>query len=340
MRRRAAPCRKAQDTAVARRRGKKLSSIDKLFAGRYMRIAVFGSGGVGGYFGGRLAAAGEDVFFIARGNHLAAMRERGLRIASIDGDVHLPHVVATDDPKNIGPVDVVLFTVKLYDMAAAVEGLPPLVGPGTVVVPLQNGVTAIETLSQAIGPDHVAGGTTHIVAVISEPGVVTHSALGRLIFGPLQPAQRALLEELRRRCLAAGIDATLSDEVESDIWIKFAQLTAFSGMTTVARCPIGQIRADQDLWTMFQQAVAETVAVARARGTSLPETLTQDIVRRIGAMPPEAKSSMLGDLERGKPLELPWLSGTVVRIGRELGVPTPTHQFIATVLKPHVAGRA
>ncbi len=305
-----------------------------------MRIAIFGSGGVGAYFGGRLAAGGDEVFFIARGAHLSAMRERGLRILSPNGNLHLPHIVATDDPKSIGPVDVVLFTVKLYDMATAIERLRPLLGPATVVVPFQNGVDASEMLARALGPDPVAGGTTYIVAAISDPGAITHTALGRLIFGSLQPAQQPALERLYERCKAAGIDATLSDRILSDIWMKFARLTVFSGMTAVTRCPIGPIREDPELWAMFRQAIAESVAVARAKGIDLPETMPQDITNAVGSMPPESKSSMLGDLERGKPLELPWLSGAIVRIGREVGVPTPTHQFIATVLKPYVGGRA
>ncbi|MGE4053853.1 MAG: ketopantoate reductase family protein [Vicinamibacterales bacterium] len=304
-----------------------------------MRIAIVGSGGVGGYFGGRLAAGGDEVFFVARGPHLAALRERGLRLLSAAGDLHLPRVMATDDTRSIGPVDVVFFTVKLYDTTSAIEMLPPLVGPGTVVVPFQNGVDAVDSLTAAIGPRHVAGGTTYIVASIAEPGVIRHTALGRLIFGPLQPGQLPVLEKLNERCRAAGIDATLSQEVLSEIWMKFARLTVFSGMTSLTRCPIGAVVSDPDLWSMFQRAVHESVAVARGRGVTLPQSMEDDVLKAVAAMPPESKSSMLGDLERGKPLELPWLSGAIVRIGREVGVPTPTHDFIAAALKPHVNGR-
>lgn len=303
-----------------------------------MRIAIVGSGGVGGYFGARLAAAGDEVFFIARGAHLAAMRTQGLRIVSPLGDEHLRTVSATDDPATVGPVDVVIFTVKLYDMAAAIPMLPPFLGPSTVVIPFQNGVDAVGALTNAMGAERVAGGTTYIVATISEPGVITHTALGRLIFGPLHEAQRPVLEQLQARCQTAGIDATLSERILSDIWMKFARLTVFSGMTAVTRCSIGPIHDDPELWAMFRRAVAESVAVARARGIDLPATMTDDVIKAVGTMPRESKSSMLGDLERGKPLELPWLSGAMVRIGREVGVPTPTHEFIATVLKPHVSG--
>jgi 2-dehydropantoate 2-reductase len=304
-----------------------------------MRITVFGSGGVGGYFGARLAAAGDDVVFLARGAHLAALERQGLRIVSPNGNLHLARVTTTSDPEKVGPADVVIFTVKLYDMASAVAQLPSLLGPSTVVIPFQNGVDAVDTLTRALGPECVAGGTTYIVATISEPGVITHTALGRLIFGPLQPSQRPVLQKFHERCVKAGIDATLSERVLSDIWMKFARLTVFSGMTAVTRCPIGPIRGDPELWGMFKRAVAESVAVARARGIDLPVSFAEEISKAVGAMPPESKSSMLGDLERGKPLELPWLSGAIVRIGREVGVPTPTHEFIATVLKPHVGGR-
>jgi 2-dehydropantoate 2-reductase len=303
-----------------------------------MRIAILGSGGVGGYFGGRLAAAGNDVIFIARGAHLAALRERGLRIVSPNGDLHLPRVKATDDTTTVGFVDVVFFTVKLYDTDAALRILPPLIESHTLVVPLQNGVDAVDMLTRAVGARHTAGGTTQIVASIAEPGVIRHGGLGRLAFGPLQEAQRPLLQRLFDRSKSAGIDTVLSDEILMEIWAKFARLTAFSGMTAVTRCPVGPLYADPDLWAMTRGAVAESMAVARAKGISLPETLVKDIAEAVAGMPPDAKSSMLGDLERGRPLELPWLSGAVVRFGEETGVATPIHRFIATVLKPHVNG--
>ena len=225
-----------------------------------MRIAILGSGGVGGYFGGRLAAAGDEVTFVARGAHLAAMRERGLRLLSPNGDLHLPRVHATDDASGIGPVDVVFFTVKVYDTESVLAMLPGLVGPDTVVVPFQNGVDAVDTLTPALGARHVAGGTTYIVATIESPGVIRHTALGRLVFGPLHEAQRPMLERLLERCRAAGVDAALSDRILTEIWMKFARLTVFSGMTSVTRCPLGVIREDPDLWAMFQRAIAESVA--------------------------------------------------------------------------------
>ena len=300
-----------------------------------MRIAILGSGGVGGYFGARLAASGTDVTFVARGAHLAALRDRGVRVLSPQGDVYVPHVNATDDPSTIGPVDIVFFTVKLYDTDQAVSMLPSLIGPETLVVPFQNGVDSVETIARAVGRDHVAGGTAYISAVIAEPGVIRHTALGQLIFGLSDGRCSPLLEALLTACRKAGIPATLSDRIMIDIWAKFARLTAFSGMTALTRSPIGIVRDDPDLLAMMQAAVRETVAVGRAKRIPLPDSLNDDIRAGFASLPANAKSSMLEDLERGRPLELPWLSGAVVRIGEEVGVQTPTHRLIVTLLKPH-----
>ena len=303
-----------------------------------MRIAVVGAGGVGGYFGGRLAAAGSDVRFLARGAHLDALRTRGLTLHSFRGDLHLPRVTATDDPHAIGPVDIVLFTVKLYDAEAATALLPPLVGPDTAVIPLQNGVDGVEIVSRAVGREHTAGGTVYVAAVISEPGVIRHSALDHLIFGEPDGTRSPRLERLLDACKPAGFEVTLSDNIRIDIWTKFVRLSVFSGMTAVTRCAIGPIVADPDLYAMLKTAVREAMAVARAKGVALPDRVIEDVDRSYQGLPPHMKSSMLEDLERGRRLELPWLSGAVVRIGRDVGVPTPTHQFIETVLKPHVNG--
>jgi 2-dehydropantoate 2-reductase len=303
-----------------------------------MRIAVLGSGGVGGYFGGRLAAAGADVTFLARGAHLAAMRERGLRIDSPLGDVDLPHVSATDSPAEVGPVDIVLFTVKLYDTAAAIPALSSLMGPETLVVPLQNGVESVETLSRAIGPAHVAGGTCYVTAVIVEPGHLRHTSMGRMIFGPTDPAQSNRLTRLLEVCKGAAFDTTMSDRIDEEIWAKFARLTVFSGMTALTRCPLGTLIADPDLRAMMEAALGESAAVAQGKQVTLSPTLVADVMQGFGDLPAHAKSSMLEDLERGRRLELPWLSGAVVRMGEEVGIPTPTHRLIATILKPHVNG--
>jgi 2-dehydropantoate 2-reductase len=303
-----------------------------------MRIAILGSGGVGGYFGGRLAATGTAVTFIARGAHLAALRERGLRIESPQGDIQVPRVSATDDPAAVGPVDIVFFSVKLYDTDAAARMLPSLVGPHTLVVPFQNGVDSVDVLTRAVGRAHVAGGTAYVYAVIAQPGLIRHTAMSRLIFGPLDGAKSPLLEQLLEACRMAGFDATLSDHIMVDIWSKFVRLTVFSGITAVTRCPIGPLRDDAGLSEMMWDALRESIAVARAKNVPLADDLVDEVQAGTAALPPGARSSMLDDLERGRPIELPWLSGAVVRMGKEVGVDTPIHRFIATVLQPHVNG--
>ena len=313
-----------------------------------MRIVIVGAGGVGGYFGGRLAEAGTDVTFLARGAHLNALRTRGLRIVSPKGDAHITSVSATDDPAAIRGADVVLFAVKLYDAEAATHLLPQLVANGTpdaVVIPLQNGVEGVDIVSRAVGREHTAGGTCYVSAVIAEPGVIKHTAMDHLIFGELDPIRAARPERVEGRlmrlldvCRAASFQSTLSDDIQADIWTKFVRLSVLSGLTTVTRAPLGVTVNDPDLLAMLKQAIAEGMAVAHAKGVQVPSSTVDAVVNAYKALPPQTKSSMLEDLERGRRLELPWLSGAVVRIGREVGVPTPIHGFINAVLKPYVSG--
>ena len=305
-----------------------------------MRIAIVGSGGLGGYFGGRLAAAGVDVVFLARGAHLAALRTGGLRIESPNGNLHLPRVSATDDASTVGAVDVVFFAVKLYDTASAIPLLAPLIGPDTVVIPFQNGVESVEMLSGAVDRSHLASGTSYVQAGIAEPGLIRHIALDRLIFGELDGTRTPRLERLFDVCRDAGVSATLSDQIDVDIWSKFVHLSVLSGMTAVTRSPVGPLRDDPDLFAMWQAALIETIAVGRARGVALPRSLFDELITLIQQVPAQAGSSMLQDLERHRRLELPWLSGAVVRMGDALDVQTPIHRFITTVLRPHVNGKA
>jgi 2-dehydropantoate 2-reductase len=304
-----------------------------------MRIAIVGAGGVGGYFGGRLAAAGADVTFLARGAHLDAMRARGLRIESPKGNVHLPRVRAESDPVAIGPADVVFFAVKLYDTEGALAMLPPLIGPDTLIVGFQNGVETVGTLTRAVGSDHTAGGVSYVSAVIAEPGVIRHTAMDHLLFGMPDGSASPRLDALLEACRPAGFQATLSRDITVEIWTKFVRLSVFSGMTAVTRGPIGVIVNDPDLLEMLKAAMRETLAVAHAKGVAVPGTIDEDVAAAYKALPPQAKASMLEDLERGRRIELPWLSGAVVRLGREAGVATPIHGFISTVLKPYVNGR-
>jgi 2-dehydropantoate 2-reductase len=305
-----------------------------------MRIAIVGSGGVGGYFGGRLAAAGADVAFLARGAHLEALRTRGLRIESPQGNLHVERVTATDDSTTIGAVDAVFVAVKLYDTASALPLLPPLIGSETVVISFQNGVESVAMLSDAVDRHHLAGGTTYVQASISEPGVIRHDALDRIVFGELDGTRTPRLERLLAVCLEAGVSATLSTQIAVEIWSKFVHLSAMSGITAVTRCPVGVIRDDPDLLAMWQAAVVESMAVARASGIDLARNSFDDLMLLIQQLPAQSRSSMLVDLEHQRRLELPWLSGAVVRMGRALDVETPIHRFITTVLGPHIDGRA
>jgi 2-dehydropantoate 2-reductase len=232
----------------------------------------------------------------------------------------------------------VFFTVKLYDTDSALGLLEPLIGPETVVVPLQNGIESVERIAGAVGRGHVAGGVAYLAAVIAEPGVIRHTANQRLSFGELDGARSGRLERLLEACTKAGLEARLSERIQIDIWTKFVWLSMFSGVTAVARLPAGTIREDPDLLVLCQAAAMEGMAVAHAKGISLPHATFADIGPSLHALPPQAKSSLLEDLERGRPLELPWLSGAIVKLGEEVGVPTPTHRFIKTVLGPYAKG--
>src|SRR5262245_26799867 len=303
-----------------------------------MKIAVVGAGGVGGYFGGRLAASGADVHFLARGAHLQAMRANGLRIVSPKGDVHVPRINASDDPGAIGPADVVLFAVKMYDTEPATRALAPLLGPNTIVLPFQNGVDGVDIVTRAVGRAHAGGGTCYVSAAIAEPGVIRHTAMDHLIFGELDGSRSARLEALLDACRKTNFQTTLSEHIDVDVWTKFTRLSVLSGMTAVTRSPLGVVMNDPDLRAMLLGAVAEAMAVAHAKGVPVRNDIVEDVAKAYDALPPQTKASMLVDLENGRRLELPWLSGAVVRIGKEVGVPTPIHGFIAAVLKPFVNG--
>ena len=303
-----------------------------------MKIAVFGSGGVGAYFGARLVAAGEEVTFIARGPQLTALRRQGIEIESPNGNLRLPGVRATDHAATVGPVDVVLFTVKLYDVEVAAATLAPLIGPDTVVITLQNGVEAVDMVARHVGKEHVAGGVAYIVVVVDRPGHLHHTAAQQLVFGEPDGFQSRRLLAFEDACRRAGFQGTASTHIEIDLWIKFIRLSTWSGMTSVMRSPMGVIRSQPDALELMLTAIDEAIAVGRARGIEFPPTVVEDTKKLIHNFPAESKSSMLEDLERGRRLELPWLSGAVVRLGREAGVPTPAHQFITTVLTPYVNG--
>jgi len=306
-----------------------------------MRIAIMGSGGVGGYFGARLAQAGNDVAFIARGRHLAAMRANGLAIRSVLGDMTIPRPAVTDDPAGLAPADIVLFAVKLWDTEGAAKAVLPLLATGGVVVPFQNGVESIERIGAIVGADRVMGGVAYIAATIGEPGVIAHTGtMARLRFGPVEPSQRKTAEALLASCQGAGIDAELSNDIRRALWEKFAFLSAFSGLTSVARQPLGVLRGDPDLRATLEAAIRETWSVGRAKGVALTDDFVTQQMKFTDGLPAQMKSSMLNDLEAGNRIEAPWLAGAVARMGRAMGIATPVNATLFAALKPYCAGAA
>ena len=303
-----------------------------------MRIAVMGTGGVGGYFGARLAAAGLDVAVIARGRHLAAIRESGLRLASPKGDALIRPARATDDPAEIGPVDVVLFATKLWDVEGAGALCQPLLGPDTAVLSLLNGIDSEERLLPILGAAHVAGGVAYISATIAEPGLIRHFAMTPAIaFGELDGRPSPRLEAFHAAAIGAGIDARLSRDIWGLIWGKFIFLAAMAGVTALTRQPIGPIREDADMRRLLADAVAEAIAVADAKGVA-HGTDQGKLMQMLDGLVPGTKSSMLMDLEKGNRLEVAWLSGAVVKAGEAAGVAIPVHRVIAAALKPFALG--
>jgi 2-dehydropantoate 2-reductase len=304
-----------------------------------MRIAVVGAGGVGGGFGAALAKAGVDVTFVARGAQLAAMKSKGLKVEGSRGETHLVPTRATDNPADIGNVDIVLFCVKLWDVESAGAHIKPLIGPDTAVIPLQNGIDAAERLIPILGARAVMGGVAQISASIVGPGVIVQvGTFMRMIFGELDGKRSKRGEDFLALCLKAGFDATLSEQITTELWMKFILLAANASMTAATRQPIGKLRDDPDLRPIFVAAWRETIDVGRARGVGLPPDALERISEITGHLPSALKASMALDLEHGNRLELPWLGGKVAELGRQLGVPTPAHSMMYALLKPYIMG--
>lgn len=305
-----------------------------------MRIAIMAAGAVGGYFGARLADAGHDVIFVARGKHLAAIRERGLKVESALGDLHLKNVRATDDPASAGPVDIVLFAVKLWDTEKAGEQTRALVGPDTRVITLQNGIDSVERLTPILGADHVAGGTTYIVTVMPEPGLIRHtSKVAQFHCGRPGHRNDPQLHAFVTASQAAGIDAVFSEDIERERWQKFIFLAATSGITASTRMPLGPVMADVDTRTLFRKIMDEVHAIARAKGVRVPDDYVDRQMAFAASLTPTMKASQLNDLEAGNRLELDWLAGKVVALGRDVSVPTPANEAVYAILKLHRMGR-
>jgi 2-dehydropantoate 2-reductase len=306
-----------------------------------MRIAAMAAGAVGGYFGGRMAAAGHDVFFIARGAHLAAMQKDGLHIESVHGDLHLPKPNVTQDPKTVGPVDVVLFAVKLWDTEKAAAAARPLVGPNTRVITLQNGIDSIDRVAPILGAENTVGGAAYIATVIEKPGVIKQTSnFARMRFGRADKKPDPVLQAFADAAKAAKLDVDLSADIKVELWEKFIFLTAMSGSTTSLRSPIGPIREDPELRAFFHQLMAEAYAVGKAKGVALAPDYVDSRMDFMMKVEPGMVASMAHDLERGNRIELDWLSGKVRALGRELNIPTPASDTVCTVLKLHRMGKS
>jgi 2-dehydropantoate 2-reductase len=303
-----------------------------------MRIAVMGSGGVGGYFGGQLVRAGEDVTFIARGDHLAALRTSGLTVRSrITGDFTLP-VSATDDIATIGPVDLVLLCVKTYDLEAAAARLPPLIEPGTMVLPLQNGIDASERLAHILGPAPVLGGVTYVIATRVSPGTIVHLGLNKIVLGEYPSGVSQRTERVRDTLQGAGVTVELRSDIQVPLWEKFVVLAATGGAMAMTRLPKGPIFDSPETSALLRAVIEEAVTVGLALGIPLPADCVERNWSIFAGIDRSARGSMSHDLLAGRRLELEALNGTVVRLGRQAGVPTPLNFAVYAALKPYADG--
>ena len=305
-----------------------------------MKITVMGPGGVGGYFGARLAAAGHDVTFLARGLHLAALRTRGLRLDSEIGALTLPGVRALADAAEVAEAETIIFAVKMRDTQGAAASLEPLVASGAAVFTFQNGVDSAERIGNILGAANVVPGVARIGSHISAPGVVKQiGSFARLEFAEPDGRESARTRSFYDACKAAGIDAVLSPNIQREIWLKFAMLAALSGMTALTRGPIGPIRANAQSWALLEAAVEETVAVGVALRTGLEAADAARVKKLIESFPAEMMASMAHDLLAGRPIEIEGLSGAVARLAEKAGVAAPTHRFMAQALAPFTNGK-
>jgi 2-dehydropantoate 2-reductase len=302
------------------------------------RFAIMGSGGVGGYFGALLARGGFDTTFIARGPHLQAMHQSGLRIEGPDEHFTV-RVKSTDDPREIGPVDFVLFAVKLWDTKTAAAACRALIGRDTAVVSLQNGVSSELVLSSIVGCRHVMGGVAEISARIVEPGCLERISERKLIqFGEMHRQQSARAQSLHGALIEAGIEIELSEDINVTIWNKFVFLTGLSAMTALTGHPVGRLREDPDTRELLEQIMNEALRVAQASGVPIRDAVVAERLQFIDGLPAQIRASMAIDRAAGRQLELPWLSGAVVRKGTELGLPTPANRFVCQALKLDAMG--
>jgi 2-dehydropantoate 2-reductase len=304
-----------------------------------MRVTVMGSGGTGGYFGGLLARAGEDVTFVARGAHLEAIRKSGLSVRSrLAGDFTVS-ARATDDPVEAGPADLILFCVKAYDTEVAAERLRPAVGPDTVILPVQNGIDSAERIGRVVGPGHVIGGLAGVSSVIAAPGIIEHRAGPDVIqLGELEDGSSARTERIADALRRAGMKAQVRPDIRVALWEKFVLICGLSGLTALTRLPIGTVLACPETRTLYRQTMEETHAVGRAEGVALPDGVVEETLKRFETVDPTVRGSLYYDLAAGRRLEIETLNGTVVRLGRERGIPTPANFAVYAALKPYADG--
>lgn len=302
-----------------------------------MRIAIFGSGGVGGYFGGRLAQAGEEVIFIARGAHLQAIREHGLKVESIQGDFSIQPAQAYADTemKKVGVVDVVLVAVKTWQVGAAAEAMRPLVEERTIIIPLENGIEAPDQLAAVLGAQHILGGVCQISSYLAAPGVIRHVSIEPSIaFGELDGRANTRSEALHQAFLRAGVRAEQSADIRAAMWYKFLFIAPISGLGALTRSPLGEYRSLPETRGLLEAAMYEIVAVAHALGVNLPAEAVAQRLAFIDNVAPVTMASMTRDILEGRPSELEAQNGAVVRLGRQTGVPTPVNAFIYAALLP------
>jgi 2-dehydropantoate 2-reductase len=302
-----------------------------------MRVLVVGAGGVGGYFGAKLARAGTSVTMLARGAHLDAIRRHGLRVRSaVEGEFVVP-VEARADVEST-PADAVLLCVKSFDTESAVEAIRPAVGPDTAVLSLQNGVDNEEKIDAMLGAGHALGGAAYVFAVIEAPGVIAHRFAGRIVFGEMDGRPRPRATRLHDAFAAAGVPVELSADVRRVLWEKYLLISAQAGMTSITRCNLGVVRDTPETWAMYRRIVEELSAVARAAGVALALDVVEVILKQAMAIGADMYSSLHHDLISGKRLELEALHGHAVRLGERLGVPVPTVFAVYAALKPYVNG--
>lgn len=305
-----------------------------------MKIAIMGSGGVGGFFGAKLQIAGEDVTFIARGAHLAAMRKSGLRVEGPLLTAAVDPVEVTDDPAQVGPVDLVFMSIKAYDLDASIQAIAPLMGPETMVLPMLNGVDIAERIESVLGAGRVLGGLCQLSAFIAEPGTIRQvGSLQKVVIGERSGERTPRVEAVLELFLNADIPTELSTSIETEIWQKFLFLAPIAGVCAVTDLNMGAVLSDPDTRAMLVECMAEVFALARKKGVALPDQAVENTLKFGDTIPPETVPSMALSARRGERMELEVLNGAAYHLGRELGVPTPVNQFIYAALKHRAGGR-